>query len=190
MHFTQQGSNHMDLDTFVKQLADAAPSLDDLVKIGLSSEEADEFISSFRCVRRRPPATSPEGEDVLLSLLRHWDLTRVEIGMVRFPDVPSGEAGKLVVGLVEADPLVMLSHDGEIVVHELGTQEHLLWRVAINSEAFLKAFLVAASFLGKQAVGKIDFDDCEAAASVAAQCAFTAGGDNYLDFYRMLLGAE
>ena len=180
----------MDVGTFVKQLAEAAPSSSDLERCGFTGEQADEFIRSFRCVKRDRPLPKPAGQDSLLELLREWDLSKVEIGMVRFPDPPAERSEKICVGCVEADPLVILSDDGEIVVHELGTKDHLLWRVSRNGSTLLNALAIAASFLGKRAVGTIDFGDYESARSAASQCASAAGGDKYLDFYRMLIGAE
>ena len=179
----------MDVATFVKRLAEAAPSPSDLERCGLAGEQADEFVKSFHCVRRDRPLTEPSGSDLVLELLRNWDLSKVEIGMVRFPRAHVEPSGRIVIGCVEADPLVILSND-EIVVHELGTNEHPLWHVAKNSSTLLEALVIAARFLGERAVGKIQFDDYGAARSVASQCASAAGGNRFSDFYRMLLGAE
>jgi len=185
-----KGDCDMDVGAFVKQLAEAAPSYSDLERCGFTGEQSDEFIRSFHCVKRDRPLQEPAGHDCLLELLRNWDLSKVEIGMVRFPDPPAERTGKICVGCVEADPFAILSDDGEIVVHELGTKDHLLWRVAKNGSTLLNALVIAALFLGKRAVGTIDFSDYEAARSAALQCASAAGGEKYLDFYKMLLGAE
>ena len=179
----------MDVATFVTQLAEAAPSASDLEKCGLAGEQADEFVKSFHCVRRDRPLTEPSGSDLVLELLRNWDLSKVEIGMARFPGAHVEPSGMIRIGCVEADPLVILSN-GEIVAHELGTNEHLLWHVAKNGSTLLEALVIAARFLGERAVGKIHFDDYRAARSIASQCAFAAGGNKYADFYKMLLGAE
>jgi hypothetical protein len=180
----------MQAEAFVKQLADAAPPASDLEKCGLSSEQAREFITSFHCVKRDRPLPKPNGSDPVLKLLRNWDLSKVEIGMVRFPDPPVQQSGKICVGCVEVDPLVILPGSGEIVVHEFGTKEHLLWRVAKNGGALLDALLIAAQFLEKTGIGTIDYRDSRIARPVALECASAAGGDRYLDFYKMLLGAE
>ena len=180
----------MDVGTFVKQLAEAAPSSSDMERCGFTGEQADEFNRSFRCMKRDRPLPGPIGHDSLLELLRTWDLSMVEIGMVRFPDPPGERLGKMCVGCVEADPLVIVSDNGEIVVHEVNTKDHLLWHVAENGAQLLNALVVAALFLGKRAIGRIDCDDDEAARLAALQCALAAGGERYLDFYKMLIGAE
>jgi len=180
----------MELEIFVRELADAAPKESDLRKCGLSSDQASDFIRSYFCIKRDRPLPVGGGTDQVLELLRKWDLSKVEIGMVRFPDPPVEQAGKIYIGYVEADPLVMLLDSGEIVVHEYGTKEHLLWPVAKNGSKLLEALLIAARFLEKTGIGTIDFNDSKVAQPFALACASAAGGDRYLDFYRMLLGAE
>lgn len=97
---------------------------------------------------------------------------------------------KITVGLVEADPLVLLFETGEIQVHEFGTNAHVLWRVAKDGSHFLDALITCARFLASRGAGRIDFEDNEAARQTALGCASAAGGDACLDFYLMLLGAE
>jgi hypothetical protein len=180
----------MEPGTFVKELAALAPSASDLEKSGFSKEEAMRLAASFVCVKREQPLPVVSGSDQLLELLRGWDLSKVEVGMIRFPETPTERSGKMCVGCVEADPLVILPGTGELVVHELGTKEHLLWPVAQNGSRLLDAMLIAARFLEQRGSGTIDFDDFKAARKAAGECATAAGGDRYLDFYTMLLGAE
>jgi hypothetical protein len=180
----------MELQAFVTALANAAPSLADLRKCGLTAQQASEFRESYVCLKRVRPLSDPAGTDQMLELLRGWDLTRVQIGLVRFPNEPAECPGGISVGLVDADPLRVLHDGGEVVVHEFGTKSHLLWRVSKNGAMLLEALLVAAQFLAKTGVDKISFNDCNAAMPTALECAIAAGGDRYLDFYRMLLGAE
>lgn len=180
----------MELGTFVKALAEAAPSVPELEKCGLSKDQAQDFGKRYLCVRRDRPLPAVSGRDQLLVLLQEWDLSKVEIGMIRFPEMPTERSGKMCVGCVEADPLVILPGAGEIAVHEFGTKDHLLWLVARNGSALLDAMVIAARFLAQCAVSTIVFDDYKAARSVALECATAAGGDRYLDFYKMLVGAE
>ncbi len=180
----------MELGDFVKVLAEAAPNAPELEKCGFSNEQATDFIKSFLCVQRDRPLLLESGSNQLLELVREWDLSKVEIGMIRFPEPPSERLGSICVGYVEVDPLVILADTDEIAVHELGTKEHLLWVVAKCGSKLLDALVIAARFLARRAVGTIDFDDSKLARSISIECATAAGGDKYLDFYKMLLGAE
>lgn len=180
----------MELDVFVKELAKIAPSTLDLERSGLSSEEAKRIVEGYFCVKRDRPLEETSSSDPVLELLRNWDLSKVEIGMVRFPGPPVERSGKIYIGYVEADPLVILLDSGEIVVHEFGIKEHLLWWAAKSGSHLLDALIIAARFLEKQGDGTIDFQDLKIAGPVALECATAAGGYKYLDFYKMLLGAE
>ncbi|MFM8582242.1 MAG: hypothetical protein ACKOFW_12145 [Planctomycetaceae bacterium] len=184
-----KGNDDMNVDIFVGLLAEAAPSLHDLGRCGLVGEQANDFVKSFLARRCQPPPFKVTGLAGLEGL-QHWDLSNVEIGMVRFPNQPSNRLGGVLIGCVESDPLVLISDTGEIVVQEFGTPDHVLWFVARNGESMLDALVIAANFLSKRAVGRIDLQDHEAIRSVVIQCSTAAGGEKYLDFFRMLLGAD
>lgn len=179
----------MEPDVFVEKLKALAPSASDLEKSGFSREEAARLVESFICVKRKCPLPILNGSDQLLQLLRQWDLSKVEIGMIRFPEPPTQVEEKVFIGSVEADPMVIQCSTGEIAVQESGTKEHVLWPVAKNGSMLLDAMLIAARFLEMRGSGEIDFDDDNAAQSVALECAAATGGNAYLDFYKMLLGA-
>jgi hypothetical protein len=61
--------------------------------------------------------------------------------------------------------------------------------VAENGSKFLDALIPAAEFLEKCGLGIIDLDDRSSARQAALQCAALAGGDDYLQFYSVMLGA-
>jgi hypothetical protein len=175
---------------FVKQLESATPNIVDLKRGGLSDAEAHEFKKSFTCAVRAASADSDGDVDELVQLLNHWDCGKVQIGMVQFLDRPVRTVCGMRVGLVEADPLLLRSSDGAAIVVESGSETHVLWFAAKNGEKFLDAIIRAAQFLGKRATGEIDFDDIASAKSAADQCASIAGGEKYVGFFGMLLGAD
>jgi hypothetical protein len=179
----------MDAERFVQELAALAPSTAELQREGLSSEEARDFRKSYFCVRRADPLEWPKGAGQLVELLRHWDLSTVEIGMVQFRRPPGDTSAGVCIGCVEADPLLILP-GGELVVHEFGTDGHLLWTVAKSGDHLLDALIIAERFLGRRVRREIALNDYQAARSVALQCASAAGGGRHLDFYRMLVGAD
>lgn len=179
----------MEAKDFVLSLAQAAPEASELAHLGLPEKEQHEYLKSYDCLLRKQPLPEFGSSDQLLELLRHWDLSQVEIGLLQFPEEPNEEAEFIQVGFVEADPLVMLRNSGELVVQEFGTKRHQLWPVAKNGACFLDALLIAARFLGQCGIGSITQDDYELTDAAAEACAAAAGGDRYLDFFKMLLGA-
>jgi hypothetical protein len=176
--------------TFVKQLAAMAPSTSDLEESGLSREFAREIAESFVCVKRARPLEAPKGADAALELLRGWDLSNVEIGMVRFPDPPSGEPQGICIGCVEADQLVIHQKTGEVLVYEYGAKGHVLWRVSRTGSKLLDALINTARFLEEKGSDESNNQDPKMAHRVALECATAAGGTEYLEFFEMLVGAE
>jgi hypothetical protein len=172
---------------FVARLAALSPSLEELERLGLSLSGANDFRSRYVCPRR--PEADGEGNEVL-ALLQGWDLSKVRIGMVGFRRRTKSLPGRVCIGYVEADPLVVIHATSEVQVEELHTEGHVLWEAAKDGAALLDALLAAAEFLTARALCKIDFEDNEAAKAAAARCVTLAGGERYRDFYSMLLGAE
>jgi len=174
---------------FARSLADAAPSVAALQSVGLSRAGAMNFREGFLSSKREAPL-GISASDEIRKLMNEWDVSHVEIGLVRLLGSPIPLEHGAQVGVVETDPLVVLSGSGELLVEELDTNGHVLWHVAENSGRFLEAILAAAKMLGDRAIGAVDYDDMEAARRDAQECAKLAGGAKYLDFYLMLFAAE
>src|SRR5207302_5729854 len=121
--------SHMTPSEFVNKLAEVAPSLSELERLGLSRSEAVSIRNGYICTRRDTPLSIPESNE-LTALMKYWDTSTVEVGMVRMLEMPVETERGLQIGLVEDDPLVAASASGELFVEERGTRGHLLWRVA------------------------------------------------------------
>jgi len=171
---------------FVERLAAAAPSISRLLELGLDHQEAADLRRQFYCPRR-DPAGAPEQNEVL-ALLKGWDVSAAQIGMVSFLQPPVATPTGIQVGRVEADDLVLLPDTGELVVEELGTDGHVLWRAAAGPGAFLDALCLSAEYLAK--CGMPSSGSPAEPRLVAEQAALLAGGDQYWPFYFMLLGVE
>lgn len=168
------------------QLAANAPTVERYLSLGLSMTEAMELRDRYICRARTRKSKSQTNE--ILDLLDRWDVTTLEIGMLRFSPPVSLENNAVQIGQVEADPLIMTGKS-EILVEEFGAAGHILWRVARTPEQLLDALVVAAKYLGSCGVGEIDIEESSMAKSVASNCAVLAGGDQYSSFFKMLLMA-
>jgi len=180
----------MTANEFVDELARAAPSLDDLMKVGMSRSQAVHFRNGFRCQKREHDAASERAHNELLRLISLWDASTVKVGMVSFFPAPVIVEDGIQVGSVEVDPLIIFADGEEVIVTEFGVHNHLLWPASESGERFLDALIFASKFLGDSCVRKIDFNDFDAARAAATECTTLAGGARYHDFYLMLLGAE
>ena len=174
---------------FVNDLARIAPLESDYIIAGLSMETARRLRKSYLCQERKIQLHITESNE-LLGLMKKWHTGNVEVGMIRLSDEPLETERGVQIGVVEADPLIIVNSTGELVVEESGANGHILWSVAESPGRFLKILIVAAQFLEKCGMGAIDPSDFRIARVTAEECAVLAGGNKYHAFYLMLLGVE
>lgn len=178
----------MNCDLFKLQLSEAAPPLQALRSMGYSDQEAAAIFSTFQIKERSTQVDlSPPEDEALRDLFVKYDPSNLEIGMVRFAPVPTTVANGWRIGTVEVDDLIS-TRAGEVVVEELHSRDHILWRCASSGGCLLAALLAAARFLGSRLAS--NDDEPMLRAKVHQDCVFLAGGERYSDFYRMLLGLE
>lgn len=176
----------MDSSSFKNALIDASPTLVSLLKIGLSQDEALQIRSSFE-IHPRPAVYSIDlGDEALNDLLSNYDVSQIEVGMVRFHAYPERFSSGWTIGEVEADYLILDEESGEVRVTDIGCPEHVIWRCSANGENFLSALVVAAKYLAECLLDE-KFENSRQLETIRA-CATLAGGDTYLPFYKMLIG--
>ena len=178
----------MDSVSFKNALAEAKPEIEDLLDAGLSRDEAADLTSSFE-ISPRPAAENFDIPDsTLKALFSGNDISRVEIGMVRFHGHPEKVPGGWIIGEVEADYLMLNRISGEILVMDITSPDHVIWRCAKDGAGFLGAIAVAAKYLGACISG--DQSGTSYQRDALRDCTNLAGGDEYSAFYKMLIGFE
>jgi hypothetical protein len=178
----------MDADTFVEKLWNCAPPIDSLIHVGLGAMAAEEFQLRNRADLRQRSA-EPHNNP-LIDLVSRYDVSRLEIGIVRFYDGVQRLDGSWQVGKAEADPLVISKFSGEVEVRDLTDETAMLWRCAVNGAFFLEAMLHAGCFLSRASYDLALSDDQSARCAQAIACARVAGGEPYRAFYNVLLGCD
>jgi len=179
----------MDANEFVNQLARLAPSVPQYEQMGISHDTIVSLRRTYFCEPKDRYSDS-SAEDVILDLMTNWDTSNIKIGMIELGEAPELCGNHWIIGLVEVDFLVLNCESNEVEVRDHEAFEHLMWRCAANSSAFLGAVVTAKTFLTARGIGDIDFDDMETARLAAQKCGETAGGSKYLDFFLMLFGVE
>lgn len=191
----------MNANEFVNELAKLIHSSDFYINRGLSSEEADEMIedekkSLLLSEKHQEPLSI---EDPIENLICSYDTSNLEIGMVKLGkqisicNIPSG---KVPIGAIEADPLVINSESGEIELLDHSQPDFIVAKCAISSEKFMEALLLLAFFVPPHIdlYGNLPKDQVEknnsAAYDMAAKCAIVAGISGNKNIYETLLGCE
>lgn len=176
----------MDPKTFKAALETIKPSVESLVSKGLSRDFALEFVSSFEVRDRDYREQNSLPDKTLNALFSRYDVSNVEIGMVRFHKNPQPVRRGWQIGQFEADDLILDAGSGEIIVMSIEAADYILSKCARDGSAFLDALALAAGYLDEFA----DDDERETAVHMKAleTCVHAAGGQAYASFYIMLLG--
>jgi hypothetical protein len=180
----------MNFELLRSAFLDAAPSREALKALGVSNEEAEEFLSSFRILPRTRKIAAIDQSDAIGKFFSLYDPSNLEIGMVRFVDLPKITDAGCIIGQVEADPLVVDKFTGKVYVDDLTSPGNTLWECADSVENFFSALIPAARYLGQCLVDGSVRSNKAVLCQIQEECTANAGGSRYVTFYRMLLDAE
>jgi hypothetical protein len=182
----------MTAEAFVEEIARNAPSMDHMRRIGIDGELASEFTREHMLTRFPGKQVPMPEEDPLLTLLKGFDLSHSRIGSICFAQPPKLEGDRLIIGDIDADPLVYNLLTREITFCDHECPSFVMSKVAKDGGAFLDALAIASKLFTSTLLGEIPFPTGYDAHAfpVAKRCAEAAGGDEYLDFYLMLTGVD
>jgi hypothetical protein len=175
----------MKADDFVRTLLDTCPTMESLLRKGLSEKGAMEERGSYMCVLR--PNVAPL-VDPLLDLLSRYDCSKVEIGMIRFMSAPTDVGELWQIGKDEADPIVLDKVTGEVTLRSLSHPDHTISKCASTSSRFLDAVALCARSLTHLSEHDPRGEDQEACHRFAHECGNAAGSAAYTRYYMTLLG--
>jgi len=174
----------MKAEEFVLKIKSSAPQASDYSNKGLTEQFAKNAVNSFMIDRIKNNSIF---RDELLRLIDCFDISKLKIGIVKFYDKVEIKSSYYLIGEVEADWLVIEKMTGLVRIIELYSQNDL-WLGALNGSRFLEAMLTAKQFFLKRSFDDSLFDNQEITCFIAEQCAELAGGEQFIEFYKMLLG--
>lgn len=173
-------------ETFLKKLENNAPSLESLKKIGFNDDEAKMFIQKY--IASEKPIYNNIYKEELLRLVNNYQLEKVEIGIISFYNKINESSNYFYLGKAEIDLLVINKITGEVQIFENDAPEKLLWNCASNGGNFLDALIHCVPFFNKSMFDDKLWNNSNIILEMAIQCSELAGGNRYLDFYKMFLG--
>jgi hypothetical protein len=170
----------MKASEFVEKLKLIAPSLDSLIARGYSEDGAMRILKSYEAEYKTDVNLF---QNELLSLVKNFDTSGVEIGLIRFDlenqnDILLETPNLFRVGWVEGDLLVVNKQTGEVQMEDCYSEEFIITKCAENSEKFLDAIFEIA----KPNTTHLNSQDDK-----IALCSRLAGGEQYKEFYKLLL---
>lgn len=154
---------------------------------GLDGDFIMEYLDSFNF---KEYDESKVYGDPILDLVNNYDGSTVVIGMITFDIEPEEDDNYYVFGRFEADFLAINKSLKIVEVLEYGTNGHVIYQCARNSSSFLNAIIEAAGYMGKCVSDSNLRKDKSILNLVIERCGDLAGGDDYIDFYKMMLGFD
>ncbi len=179
--------NHLE---FIKALRSipSEESIKRYKKEGLGDDFIKEYLESY--LFKRKATSIKTDKDPIKELVNNYDGGSVTLGMVTFDIEPKESPDYFLFGRCEIDSMVINKRSGEIEKHEYGTESYVLCTAARDSSSFLDAMVEAARFLDACGVDDDLYEDQGAINEAAEKCGELAGGPDYINFYRVLLGSD
>jgi hypothetical protein len=171
---------------FIEQLKTAAFSHELYAKIGLTEDYIIRTIDGYN-PKPKTQRRNMISNDPILRLVSDYDLSKTEIGMLTFSAEVTETDDYFYVGKDEVDFLCISKSTHEVVTLPFYGPLKVAYKCAQNSSLFLEAIVIAAILLEKRSMNYEFYDDA-AAVAIAENCSDIAGGSDYLNFYRYLLG--
>jgi len=174
---------------FIERLKGVPFSYEEYLKIGLDEDFIIEKVSAYN-PGKRLSNLSEHSDNPLIRLVEDYDVSKTEIGMVWFGAQVTDTEDYSYIGKFEVDFLCVSKLTKEVVILSFDDPSSIAYRCAQNGASFLDAIIVAAKFLEACGIDDNLYNDQEAICSMAENCSELAGGNKYLNFYKVLLGCE
>lgn len=175
-------------NVFATKLAEFAPTSDDLLRRGLTSSQAEAFLSAYRVkVRSVPFLERISASEALQEFYRKFDPGTVEVGILRFLPRPVSIPNGTLFGNAEADTVVE-GADAVVRIFDHASPSILVCECAKSFSHFLSALLVAARFY--QFRLRSEQEAVALRGSLRMECMLAAGGPKFESFALLLLGGH
>ncbi|HEX4372708.1 MAG TPA: hypothetical protein VHZ50_05315 [Puia sp.] len=178
----------MSPEIFAKELKQSAPSFEQLSARNLSSEFIDDFIKSYNCILKTHINLKVISNDSMINLILLYDCSKIEIGIVTFVHEIIEMSDYYQIGNVEQDVLIINKISHQVEVLDYTNKNHTIWQCASNSDNFLQAILICAKYSTARIIDPVLVENKKYTKEAVHLCFEKAGGIDYIDFYKMLLG--
>lgn len=180
----------MNKERFVSELRELKPSAESFASLGYSPDLIRKRLSGYECKKRPKQIFNIQVSCELVDLINSYDCTNVEVGVLSFGSKISETPDFVMVGNVEADILAIRKITMEIVVLDHVNFDWIIWACASNGKNFLDALIICVEFFSKRINNPQLATNHGYTYETVLICAEKAGGDKYLDFFKLLLGYD
>ena len=178
----------MDPYLFVSKIQECEPTVEEMIKFGLSKEEASSALTE-RVAKKREKKLELGDNDILFELFSLFEMGSIRVGMIEFLSKPLEREETYIIAKVDIDWIILDTKEKKIYL-ENGEDGSKIFSCAINSDSFLSALSVAACFLSRCSLNTELARNQEEKLKIVDECAELAGGKEYWDFYAYLVGID
>lgn len=177
----------MNAELFVTEIKKYAPNRESLETFGLSESFITKQLNKYNCHPRSKPLTEVLVNSEVVRLINEYDCSDLTIGILSFANEISENEDHFFIGNVEADILAINKVTHEIQVLDYTNVNWVINGCASNGGTLLDALFQCIIFFSKSIdLGEEEKD--KLAYEYVLSCSEKAGGEKYLDFYKLLLG--
>ncbi|MDA3616330.1 hypothetical protein [Polluticaenibacter yanchengensis] len=163
---------------------------EDYIKLGYLENDIENELREFKCFTKKGNINETYSNNELLNLLSKYDCSNVRIGILVFYENVEETDNYYILGEAETDLLTLNKVTLEIQVLDYTNTDYVIYNCASNGENFMDALLLAANLFSNRIKDlNLAFNEYYTYEFVVA-CSSKAGGDKYLDFYKVLLGCD
>lgn len=174
----------MNAKEFVKNYIETKIPESELVKLGFSNS----FVNNLnKCYIVPEKQVYINTDNELSNLIYNFDVSNIEIGLIRFNNILKDNEKFIFIGKIEIDEIILNKKTLEIEVYEFGTT-HVLWSCAKNASTFLESLIMCNTFFNNRIIDDRLWENMQETSKVIQSCTSIVGGTKYADFYKMLLG--
>lgn len=175
----------MEHDLFVKELETLTPKGDYFKSLGLSDDFIRQLQARYNCLPKSKFLAQVYGGDEIIKLIENYDCAKIEIGPITFLYSPIEKHERIEVGKVDLDILCINKITLTIEVVDHDDTSYVIWQCASNGSTFLDVLLFCAQELTSRMTNNTNKQ--MANTKKIRYAAEMAGGDQYIQFYEMVL---
>ncbi|GGH21943.1 hypothetical protein [Mucilaginibacter phyllosphaerae] len=176
----------MNANEFVKKVSMLKPNTEDFQNVEISEESKEQYIAEFNVKK----ISDKMYENEIVNLISNYDVTSFRVHDITFDADYQQDNEYLYFGFDIYDRLIINKDNGKIFSYD-AYGDRIVLACAENAEKFLDALYEIMKFSKTKMLTKYSEKIfIENSKKVAYLAALHAGGEEYEDYYKVMLGIE
>ncbi|MBY0535573.1 MAG: hypothetical protein K2P88_06965 [Chitinophagaceae bacterium] len=180
----------MKVREFVENLSKLTPSKTSLSKLGYENFEVDDKINSYKLFPKRSFLSNNVIKSEVIDLIECFDCSKLQIGILEFWHTCKQSENYVYFGTADGDILGVNKHTLEVQIIDYLAPNWVVFNCASNGSYFLDALIACVELYSKRIQNLTLAEDNQITYEYVLLSSKKAGGEKYIDFYKVLLGYD